>query len=144
MDIAAIIRVAFVCCLLAGAGAFAAGEIPDPPTPTDLSADWWDYISASPEDQRPARLARLRDVLETLKKASDDPAVRASASNAVGSVDALLVLMGRSGIEPEPPSTIEQSYTFPEMVDFFEAEREAAGARTTRRQAPPRAPAGVA
>jgi small-conductance mechanosensitive channel len=125
MDIAAIIRVAFVCCLLAGAGAFAAGEIPDPPTPTDLSADWWDYISASPEDQRPARLARLRDVLETLKKASDDPAVRASASNAVGSVDALLVLMGRSGIEPEPPSTIEQSYTFPEMVDFFEAEREA-------------------
>lgn len=126
MDIAAFLRVTFVCCVLAVAGAQAAGEIPDPPALTELPASWWDYISTSPEEERAARLGRLRDALKGLSKASADPVATASASNAIASIDALLALMVRTGAEPDPPPAIEQSYTFAEMIDFFEAEREAA------------------
>ena len=119
------LRVVLVYCLLAGTGAYAAAEIPDPPVMTDLSASWWDYIAASPEDERPARIGRLRDAIEAVHDASDDAVVRASAVNAFASIDALLVLMARPGTEAEPPPTIASSYTFADMIDFFEAAREA-------------------
>jgi small-conductance mechanosensitive channel len=111
--------------LLAGTDALAAAEIPDPPELADLSASWWEYISASPEEERPARLGRLRDTIAALEKASDDAAEQASATNSLASIDALLVLMARSGTQAEPPPTAESSYTFNDMIDFFEAAREA-------------------
>lgn len=125
MDITATLRAALLCCLLATTGAYAAGEIPEPPPLTDLSANWWDYISLAEEDERPARLGRLRDAIEALKKASENELLKVSATNSLASIDALLVLMARSGVEPEPAPTIESSYTFSNMIDFFEATREA-------------------
>lgn len=121
----AVLRFALICCVLAGAGICAAAEIPDPPSLTDLSTNWWDYVSTAAEEERPARLGRLRDAIEALKNASEDAVAEASAKKSLASIDALLVLMARSETETEPVPTIESSYTFGEMIDFFEATREA-------------------
>lgn len=125
MDIGALLRAALIGCLLAGTGVFAAAEVPDPPPLTDLSANWWEYISTAAEDERPARLGRLRDAIEALKNASTDAVAIASATNSLATIDALLVLMTRQDAALEPAPTIASSYTFTDMIDFFEAAREA-------------------
>lgn len=125
MDLSRRFRAALLGCLLLATGFPAVAQVPEPPSLTDLSANWWDYISTAAEDERPARLGRLRDAIEALQQASEDEVAKAAAANSLAAIDALLALMGRTEIEAKPAPAIESSYTFGDMIDFFEATREA-------------------